>query len=99
MISVNEALKIVKENAFTPSISEVPVLESLGLILAENIIADRDFPPFNRVAMDGVAIAHSTFRGGNSSNFDSNSDCARSHACEGFVIQIFKGTQVVGISS
>ena len=70
MISVNEALKIVKENAFTPSISEVPVLESLGLILAENIIADRDFPPFNRVAMDGVAIAHSTFRGGNSSNFD-----------------------------
>ena len=70
MISVNEALKIVKENAFTPSISEVPVLESLGLILAENIIADRDFPPFNRVAMDGVAIAHNTFRGGNSSNFD-----------------------------
>ncbi len=70
MISVNEALKIVKENAFTPSISEVPVLESLGLILAENIIADRDFPPFNRVAMDGVAIAHSTFRGGNSNNFD-----------------------------
>jgi len=70
MISVNEALKIVKENAFTPSISEVPVLESLGLILAENIIADRDFPPFNRVAMDGVAIAHSTFRGENSSNFD-----------------------------
>ena len=70
MISVNEALKIVKENAFTPSISEVPVLESLGLILAENIIADRDFPPFNRVAMDGVAIAHSTSRGGNSSNFD-----------------------------
>ena len=70
MISVNEALKIVKENAFTPSISEVPVLESLGLILAENIIADRDFPPFNRVAMDGVAIAHSTFRGENSSNFE-----------------------------
>jgi molybdopterin molybdotransferase len=59
MISVNEALKIVKENAFTPSISEVPLLESLGLILAENIIADRDFPPFNRVAMDGIATTHS----------------------------------------
>jgi molybdopterin molybdotransferase len=59
MISVNEALKIVKENAFTPSISEVPLLESLGLILAENIVADRDFPPFNRVAMDGIATAQS----------------------------------------
>lgn len=56
MISVNEALKIVKENAFTPSISEVPLLESLGLILAENIIADRDFPPFDRVAMDGIGV-------------------------------------------
>ena len=63
MISVNEALKIVKENAFVPSISEVPLLESLGLILAENIIADRDFPPFNRVAMDGIA-APLTPRGG-----------------------------------
>ena len=56
MISVNEALKIVKENTFIPSISQVPLLESLGLILAENIIADRDFPPFDRVAMDGVAV-------------------------------------------
>ncbi len=56
MISVKEALKIVKENAFVPHISEVPLLESLGLILAENITADRDFPPFDRVAMDGIAI-------------------------------------------
>ena len=63
MISINEALKIVKENAFIPSISTVPLLESLGLILAENIIADRDFPPFNRVAMDGIA-APLTPRGG-----------------------------------
>jgi len=58
MISVTEALKIVKENAFVPHISEVPLLESLGLILAENITADRDFPPFDRVAMDGIAINH-----------------------------------------
>jgi molybdopterin molybdotransferase len=63
MISVKEALKIVKENAFVPSISEVPLLESLGLILSENIVADRDFPPFDRVAMDGIA-APLTPRGG-----------------------------------
>ena len=56
MISVKEALKIVAENAFIPNISEVSLLESLGKILAENIIADRDFPPFDRVAMDGIAI-------------------------------------------
>lgn len=56
MISVKEALKIVTENAFIPNISQVPLLESLGLILAEDITADRDFPPFDRVAMDGIAI-------------------------------------------
>jgi molybdopterin molybdotransferase len=58
MISVKEALKIVKENAFVPNISDVPLLESLGKVLAENITADRDFPPFDRVAMDGIAINH-----------------------------------------
>ena len=56
MISVKEALKIVTENAFVPNISEVPLLESLGKVLAEDIIADRDFPPFDRVAMDGIVI-------------------------------------------
>ena len=56
MISVKEALKIVTENAFVPNISEISLLESLGLILAEDITADRDFPPFDRVAMDGIAI-------------------------------------------
>lgn len=56
MISVQEALKIVTQNAFVPTISAVSLLESLGKVLAENITADRDFPPFNRVAMDGIAI-------------------------------------------
>ena len=56
MISVKEALKIVEENAFVPNISDVSLLESLGKILVEDIFADRDFPPFDRVAMDGIAI-------------------------------------------
>jgi molybdopterin molybdotransferase len=56
MISVKEALKIVTENAFIPNISEVSLLESAGKVLAEDITADRDFPPFDRVAMDGIAI-------------------------------------------
>ena len=56
MISTKEALQIVQDNAFVPSISKVTLLESLGRILAEDIIADRDFPPFDRVAMDGIGI-------------------------------------------
>jgi molybdopterin molybdotransferase len=56
MISTKEALKIVQNNAFVPDISNVSLLESLGRILAEDIVADRDFPPFDRVAMDGIGI-------------------------------------------
>ncbi len=56
MISTKEALQIVQNNAFMPNISKVTLLESLGRILAEDIVADRDFPPFDRVAMDGIGI-------------------------------------------
>jgi molybdopterin molybdotransferase len=34
----------------------VPLSTSLGRVLAEALYADRDFPPFHRVAMDGIAI-------------------------------------------
>ena len=57
MISTKEALQIVQDNAFVPTIANVSLLESLGRVLAEDIIADRDFPPFDRVAMDGIGIA------------------------------------------
>ena len=56
MISTKEALQIVQNNTFSPIISIVLLLESLGRILAEDIVADRDFPPFDRVAMDGIGI-------------------------------------------
>lgn len=62
MISTKEALQIVQDNAFVPNISNVPLLESLGGILAEDIVADRDFPPFDRVAMDGIGIDFSNIK-------------------------------------
>ncbi len=34
----------------------VPVLDSAGRILAEAIVADRDYPPFHRSARDGFAV-------------------------------------------
>jgi molybdopterin molybdotransferase len=66
MISTKEALKIVQDNAFVPNISIVTLLESLGRILAEDIVADRDFPPFDRVAMDGIGIKASQILEGES---------------------------------
>lgn len=35
-----------------------------GRILAEHIYADRDYPPFNRAAMDGYALMHSDWEKG-----------------------------------
>ena len=38
--------------------------DCIGAYLAEDLIADRDFPPFDRVTMDGIAIDYSSFRDG-----------------------------------
>jgi molybdopterin molybdotransferase len=37
-------------------IEQVPILDSLGRVLAQHIVADRDFPPFPRATRDGYAV-------------------------------------------
>lgn len=68
MISVEEALRIVLNSAqdfgTEISVEEIPFLKSSGRILKESIFADRDFPPFNRVTMDGIAIDYNSFQNG-----------------------------------
>lgn len=64
MITVEEATKIVLENTIPFPIISVPVEEAIGRILMEDLVADRDFPPYNRVAMDGIAIAFAAFEKG-----------------------------------
>ena len=64
MISVEQAKHIILENAQDFGVVEIPFITSVGRILKEDILADRDFPPFNRVAMDGIAINYSYFQKG-----------------------------------
>jgi molybdopterin molybdotransferase len=64
MISVANALQIVLKTRQDFGVEEIPFLKSVGRILKENIFADRDFPPFNRVAMDGIAIDFHQFKKG-----------------------------------
>jgi len=64
MITVENALEIVLNNTQDFGIIEIPFLESVGRVLKENIIADRDFPPFNRVSMDGICVDYSQFKNG-----------------------------------
>ena len=56
MISYTEAYKKVLETAKDFGEVEVDIMESIGRVLAEDILADRDFPPFNRSTKDGIAV-------------------------------------------
>ena len=64
MISVTEARRIISKNLTIFGKKEVGFLDSGGCILAEDIVADRDFPPFNRVTMDGIALRSSRINEG-----------------------------------
>lgn len=56
MISISEAIQIVKAQTARSSAEEVPIDASCGRILAEDIVADTDLPPFDRAQMDGYAV-------------------------------------------
>ena len=56
MITVEEAEAIILKNTIILSPEKVMIENALGRILAEDLCADRDFPPFDRVTMDGIAI-------------------------------------------
>lgn len=64
MISVKKALETVLHSTKYFGIEEIPFIKSVGRILKEDISADRDFPPFNRVSMDGIAIDYISFKQG-----------------------------------
>ena len=67
MISVKEAKNIVLNSTQDFGVEEIPFIKSVGRILKEEISADRDFPPFNRVSMDGIAIDFASFKQGQKS--------------------------------
>jgi len=64
MITSNRALEIILDCTEDFGTESIPFLESTGRILKENVYADRDFPPFDRVSMDGVAINIDAFNQG-----------------------------------
>ena len=55
MIQFEDALRIVLEKAKITGTYKVKLLESLNRVLAQDIIADMDMPPFNKSAVDGYA--------------------------------------------
>jgi len=56
MISVAEAIQIVRQQTQALSSERVPLAHALGRVLAEDVVADTDLPPFDRAQMDGYAV-------------------------------------------
>jgi molybdenum cofactor synthesis domain-containing protein len=56
MIPIAEAIEIVLSHAPCLGVESVQLKDSVGRILAEDIIADTDLPPFDRAQMDGYAV-------------------------------------------
>ena len=62
MINPNEALNLIQGLIVPQNVQKIAIQDALGLILAEDLRADRDFPPFNRAMMDGIAIKNTAFK-------------------------------------
>ena len=56
MISVAEAIQIVRQQTAVLPAERIELPTSLGRVLAEDVVADSDLPPFDRSQMDGYAV-------------------------------------------
>jgi molybdopterin molybdotransferase len=61
MTTVAEAWALIARHMPARPIERIPLAEATGRVLAETIAAERDQPPFDRVTMDGIAIASSAW--------------------------------------
>jgi molybdopterin molybdotransferase len=59
-LSFEQALSVVEEKVSRgrpdPRAETLPIHQVRGRVLAEDVVADRDYPPFNRATRDGYAV-------------------------------------------
>ncbi|MBV9911032.1 MAG: hypothetical protein JOZ93_00570, partial [Sinobacteraceae bacterium] len=56
MLSPAQADELIGQHLACLPIESLPLAQCQGAVLRENIYAERDQPPFDRVAMDGIAL-------------------------------------------
>lgn len=61
MITVSEAYQFIASHLRDFGTEKKNFQKALNRVLAKEVIADRDFPPFDRVMMDGIAINSDSF--------------------------------------
>jgi molybdopterin molybdotransferase len=62
LITVEEAERIILGEKRDFGTETIPFERALGRVLAEDLKADRDLPPFNRVTMDGIAFDYDAIK-------------------------------------
>lgn len=67
LISPAEAEAAIRQYAARLPAVRVPLADLAGAVLREAVTATRDQPPFDRVTMDGIAFAFSSWQGGRNS--------------------------------
>jgi molybdopterin molybdotransferase len=61
MTTVANAIQLITAQAKSFGTQKVSIHEAFNRILAQEVVADRDYPPFNRATMDGYAIQSADF--------------------------------------
>jgi len=56
MLTPAQAETLIEQHLVCLPIESLPLTQVAGAVLRENIYAERDQPPFDRVAMDGIAL-------------------------------------------
>src|SRR6201984_2255132 len=56
MLDPQSAESLIEAHIGALPIESLPLAQCAGAVLRENVYAERDQPPFDRVAMDGVAL-------------------------------------------
>jgi len=64
MISVREAEQIILEQTISLKSIQIKLDDCVNHVLDEDIVADLNFPPFDRVTMDGIALSYSQWAKG-----------------------------------
>jgi molybdopterin molybdotransferase len=63
-VSVAEATRLILATVPAWPAVRVPLADAVGGVLREEIVAERDQPPFDRVTMDGIAVSSAALQSG-----------------------------------
>ena len=64
MLTVAEAREAISAALPEFATETVELSRAAGRVLRQSVFAERDQPPFDRVTMDGIALAFDSFAGG-----------------------------------